>query len=227
MMPSAFFLLRLDWNVLKPITRVPHYQGMLWSALLRHAYNPWLKHGESFHQAGLVLEPADFGVPEYETGDRIALGLLVPVHEALRLAQVLTRLDQAPGTHGQFAPGRTIQLTRVTCRFSGDPWPSAASRPLEPADLQTLVEHYRDLHEMKLWFHAPLRLTKPPRCKSGGRYCDPAFFQQHPMAAAHLTRALGIQATVTLHGEACHGLWLDTTYGGEHQKKPSAVLPVS
>lgn len=218
MAPFAFFLLRLDWEVLRPITKVPHYQGMLWSALFRHAYNPWLIHDEPFHQTGLVLEPADFGVPEYDVGDQIALGLLVPVDEAMRLAQVLTRLDQAPGIHGQFEPGRTIQLSQVTCRLSGDPWPSPASRPIERSDLQPLVEHYRNLEKLKLWFHAPLRLTKPPRSKTGGRYCDLTFFREHPLAATHLTHALNLQTTLTLHSEACHGLWLDTTYGRENQK---------
>ncbi|CAM2009574.1 reverse transcriptase domain-containing protein [Acanthopleuribacter pedis] len=216
--PTDFFLLRLDWEVLKPILRVPHFQGMLWSALFRHAYNPWLKNGESFHHTGLVLEPADFGVAEYAPGDRIALGLLVPVPEAERLFQVLSGLDQAPGIHGQFAPGHTVRLRHITCRFSGAPWPGPNTQPLGLADLRPLVEHYRQEEELKLWFHAPLRLTKPPHCKNGGRYCGPTFFQEHPLADAHLTRALGLEAGVTLVREACHGLWLDTAYGRGTQK---------
>ena len=230
----TYCLLRLDWRVLKPITHVPHFQGALWSALFRHAYNSVLKPGEAYHQVGLMLHPADFGVPSYGEGDRISLGLAVPEHELSRLALVLTQLEQVPGTHGQFQPGNTLHWEDGQCRISGAKWPQVPPLPMDETVLAEAARHLTGLPGFQLVFHAPLRLTKPPGTKISGRYCDQDFFRTHPNALVHLLDQIpgcSEDPSLWLTTEAVHGQWQKVNYG--RISKPTTlggfvgVLPVT
>ncbi|MGK5092851.1 hypothetical protein WDW89_12650 [Deltaproteobacteria bacterium TL4] len=45
-MKNPRYFLTLTFKVLTPIKSLPHYQGALWSAMLRFAYNPFLVPGK-------------------------------------------------------------------------------------------------------------------------------------------------------------------------------------
>lgn len=233
MSASTYCLLRLNWRVLKPITHVPHFQGTLWSALFRHAYNAVLKPDEAYHQVGLMLHPAEFGVPAYEQDDRISLGLAVPESELTRLASVLFQLEHAPGTHGQFQPGNTLRWEHAQCRISGAPWPEFPASPLQEAVLIDAAHRLAMLPSFRLVFHAPLRLTKPPHTKFNGRYCDSYFFRTHPLALDHLLSQIpdySGESSLDLVTEDVHGRWLDVSYGRTTKPTPmggfGGVLPI-
>lgn len=233
MNPPTLCLLRLDWRVLKPITHIPHFQGALWSALFRHAYNGVLKPGEAFHQTDIVLHPADFGVPEYKKGDCISLGVAVPQQELARLATVLAQMEHVSATHGQFQPGKTLHWEAAQCRISGAAWPQSPASPLDEGVLADAAHHLTELPGFQMVFHAPLRLTKPPGSKFGGRYCDQDFFRTHPTAIDHLlsqVNGYASDALLQLTTEEVHGQWMDINYG--RTTKPTTlggfvgILPV-
>lgn len=214
------YFLCLTWRVLKPITHVPHFQGALWSALFRHAANDYLRSGEDFHHLDLRLEPADTGVVSYAEGDRIDLGLALPVFETMRVAEMLTVLTQHGFTHGQFEPGKTIALESVVCRRSGADWPSPDARPVGQSDLSSAAENWRPCDPLDLWFQAPLRLTKPKGEKGDGRYADEPFFREREAAAALLKNALGLDKLQLVPSD-CFGTWLDVFYG--RTSKPTTL----
>lgn len=216
MICPTYCLLRLNWRVLKPITHVPHFQGALWSALFRHAYNTALKPSEDYHQVGIMLHPADFGVLTYEEGDRISLGLAVPTHELPRLVSVLNQLEQVHGTHGQFQPGSTLHWEGGQCRISGAAWPKLSPKPMDKKVLADAAQYLTRLPGFQLVFQAPLRLTKPPGAKFGGRYCDQDFFRTYPNALQHLLNHIPGwvgDSSLCLDTEAVHGQWFDVNYG--------------
>ena len=229
-LPALYFL-RTEWEVLKPITHVTFFQGCLWSALLRYAYNPWLRPGEYFHQTGVRLQPADVGIPTYETGERLCLGLIVPTAEAARLATVLAGLQGSADCHGQFEPGRTLHLRDVTCRVSGEPWPGHGARPLVPEDCAAAVTALMARTRHELWFHAPLRLTKPAAYRNGKHFADQTFLRESPISDDLLRRHLGLWDELTLDRSGIHGLWMTVHYGRRTQPKTlagfSGLLPFS
>ena len=206
------YSLLLTWRALKPITHVPHCQSALWSSMFRHLANPVLADGEGFHQLGLIVEPADWGVSQYGCGDTIQLGIWVPVNETLRFARMLSQLNQPGQTHGQFEPGNTLLLEAITCRVTGTSWPGPEARPLTDNDLFHAARRWQTKGGVDCWFRAPLRLTKPPQQKGTGRYADEAYFRENPLSPAHLAQTIGLDR-LELDPPGCAGSWLDVPYG--------------
>ncbi len=210
---SDFRFLRLDWRVLKPITHIPSFQGVLWSSLLRHAYNSYLGHGERFFKVGLRLAAQDLGRTRFRTGSTLHLYLALPREEEPRLARVIAALNGLPGLHGQFQPGVTLQLLRVVCRLSGRPWPANPATSLHPRRFERAVARLSDRDRFQLRFHGPLRLTMPPHKKNRGRYAGPAFFREDPEAAQRLLAPCQSTPPQDLAIENSCLQWIDVDYG--------------
>ncbi len=232
-MPYCF--LKLTFQVWKTIDNLPHFHGGLWSALLRFGYNRFLKKNENFHETGVLVSPADTGVVSYRQLDKIEVGVALPESEIPRFEKVLENLSAPAGFHGHFVPGKTIRFLHGRCRVSGRAWPDNPPKPLTTehleASVQTLASHF----EFQLVFDAPLRLTRPPRQKEQQhRYCDEAFFRQHPNHCHHLLRQIFLAQGVEVDARAldwveagvCHGMWLDVGYGGDKGKTLGGLVGV-
>jgi len=217
---QASYFLCLEWQALKPITHVTHFQGALWSAMLRHAANDVVRPGEAYHDLGIGLEPADFGVAAYAQGDVMQLGVRVPKTEAMRFGRMLIGLLRHSDTHGQFEPGATVQLRRVYCRISGNPWPGPGCHVVTPAEIRRAAGALAASDTVDCLWRAPLRLTKPWGQKRDGRYATPQFFRESPAAPAHLARTMGL-TRLQLDPAGCVGAWLDVHYG--RRTKPTEL----
>ncbi|MBF0240055.1 MAG: hypothetical protein HQM12_20325, partial [SAR324 cluster bacterium] len=216
-------LIRCVFEVLKPITHLPHYQGSLWSALLRHGLNPLLEEvGHDFHELGVFLTPADSGISEYAPGELLELGLSFPAIAQGPMASFLAHLEEHSSMHGQLAPGNTIRLKSCQCRVSDVAWPQNPATPLIPQVLHPAVEALRRLQRFRLIFISPLRL-KMGTHREGRRhqFCDEHFFQNNPRAFQHLLE----QVCLEYYGDASpgmvdapvitatHAMWYDMNYG--------------
>ena len=210
-------LLLCRWRVLKPITNMPAFQGTHWSALLRHAYNPFLKPSEAFHETGLRPIPLGPGGSRFRTGQRLTLALSLPGRELDRLAKVLGSLQHARGIHGHLEPGNTLTLESVFCCLSRQPWPERRSMPFSREAAAQAIDVLCRLRAFRLHFTAPLRLKRPPGGKRpGGRYCDPAWFSAARGALGHVISQLAPgnwaeAQDLVLSGIAGH--WQDVPFG--------------
>lgn len=231
---SPHLFLDLEWEVLKPITHVPHFQGMLWSSMFRHPYNHFLHGKDRYSETGLRVAPVDFGVPRYEIGDRFSLGVMLPETEAMRFFQVVMSMGNDRHTHGQFEPNNTIRLKRMTCRRSGATWPAEEADPLRFEDCLAAASLWTD-SQVQLWAHAPLRLTIP---KADGptlgfhEFADEPYFRGDPGAQQALAGKSGLDPdTFSLLQDQVFGLWMDLFYGRFEKQKQFGgfvgVLPLT
>ena len=231
-LPDYRFM-RCEFEVLKPITRVPHFQGIHWSSLFRYAYNPVLRKGEPFHQVGLLPTPADSGVESYAPGDRIELGLAFPAPEEARLKHVFSKLEKTPGQHGTFEVGNTIRCLQNRCRVSDTLWSQSPLAPLTQDHLQPAWETLCAAETLELTFSSPLRLKAsrllPANDPHRVKYLNEYVLQTVPEAWPHLHHAIWKAfETSTGNGEtelpptalvldAAQGMWMDLRYGRQSQ----------
>ena len=216
-----FIALDLRWRVTEPIDKVPYFQGALWSGMLRHAYRAFLKPGESFHQTGLRPLPRDYGINGYRPGQRVHLGLVLPVAEAPRLAAVIAALGTCRSLHGQFTPGVTLRLEAITCRRSGLSWPKHTAEPVDCTALMPLAKRLVDSESFTLAFTAPLRLKKSPGHRRPGHFFgDLAWFRDADQPLAYLFRhLLDPEDAARLTLLEVRGWWREVDYGRPRNRK--------
>lgn len=241
MLFTPTYLLEMRFTVLAAIDNLPHFQGAQWSALIRNLLKPYLN-GKSTADAEIWVQSVETGVPAYQTGDPVHVGLVIPQGQAASVFEALRRFNDSSLGHGHFLPGRSIRLDSVNCRVSGrsvlmnnaldGTWETFV--PLDETIIAEEVGLLTGLDEFNIYFCSPLRLKRPPEAKRAGhRYCDEAFFliaADSGMAAlTHLidsvrfnVASLSTQESVTVNEGAL--TWLDLSYGRKVRKTLGGVV---
>lgn len=206
------FYLRLDFEVLLPITELEFYQGVYWSAMLRDWIRPYVS--EELHESGIYPIPGQNGFREFRKGEVISLDLSVP---AGRLPAVVEMLEDElggrikstfPAQRLHFFPGKSIRLTG----YNSLPEPDS----LDPAsweDASVEASGFATEGELELIFHTPLRLKPVSGYKGAYRYLDPLGFDSQVFFSA-FCREMGLDAASMEFPElSAKGLiWLDVPY---------------
>ncbi len=225
MYPFAFHLLALEFAVLAPIRGLPHFPGPHWSALFRNLFHTLEAKLKAVNPT-VWVQPVETGILEYEAGDRLSLGLVVPAAAVPALEEVLGCFNRLAAGRGHFQPGVTLRLENVTSRFDGRPWWGAGAALLSREMVAAEVKELCVCDRFTLLTLSPLRIPRPPgRKESGHRYCDADFFlrgNDDEVCRRLLEKVRGLafdtfpmpaDGTLKVSGGALN--WLDVAYAGK------------
>ena len=234
-MLPPLILLELRLRALKPIRKLPHYQGPHWSAVLRHLLRASLPDEASLAKAGVWLQTVETGVVAYEEGEPIRLGLSFPAELAAVIGQALAGFNEDAKGQGHFQPGHTVALEEIWCRISGAPWDWRQPQPLTEQVLATEAQQLGTLERFTLELHTPLRMTRPAGAKAEShRFVDeeylkadrtggpsqllPALLQRLRLPQEDAVESAGLR----LDGGAVS--WLDVPYGNPKGKTLGGLI---
>lgn len=207
--PRVWF--RLKFEVILPIDNLEYYQGIYWSAMLRHWCRPYFK--AALSELGLCPVPVHNGMREFFSGEFLALDLSLPREYQKELLELLNdELDQAskatiPEGKLQFYPGRSLRLVNYEqlCLTEAKNFIDIESILQEATFLQ---DHYNSLD---LLFHTPLRLKPAAGNKQNFSFLDPLGFEAESFFPA-LAREFGIEPNGCPPLENKGLIWLDVPY---------------
>jgi CRISPR-associated endonuclease Cas1 len=250
---DGLLFLELHFQTLAPINHLPHFHGAHWSALMRHILRPFLPNQVSLSQAGIMVIPPETGVVQYSAGDPIHVGLTFQQTRTQAVSLALSGFNQLDYIDGHFQPRRTVRLTAVTCRVSGETRELSNSpvdlednllqhcQPLPVTRLLAEAELLKTLDRFSVVFYTPLRLKRPKGAKNPGHaYCDEAFFLNSdtdtPNPFCHLIHAIrqpdcipppDVFPLATDHNSAITEgalTWVDVPYGREPVKTLGGIM---
>ena len=237
MYPFAFHLLALEFAVLAPIRGLPHFPGPHWSALFRNLFHTLEAKLKAVNPT-VWVQPVETGILEYEAGDRLSLGLVVPAAAVPALEEVLGCFNRLAAGRGHFQPGVTLRLENVTSRFDGRPWWGAGAALLSREMVAAEVKELCVCDRFTLLTLSPLRIPRPPgRKESGHRYCDADFFlrgNDDEVCRRLLEKVRGLafdtfpmpaDGTLKVSGGALN--WLDVAYAGKTMGGVVGALEIS
>lgn len=205
--PRVFY--RLRFKVLLPIDNLEFYQGVYWSAMLRHWCRPYFC--KPLSELGIYPVPVHNGMQAYSHGEQLALDISLPHEHEPRFIEMLkdeqSGNSQSPIPAGKlhFYPGRSIKLISYEA-LHGEK--SVIDIPLIMQEAEILQREHTCL---SIIFHAPLRM-KPARGGGGSyRYLDPLGFSTESFFAS-LGEEYGIEVTEYPLLEHKGLIWLDVPY---------------
>lgn len=206
------FWLRLDFEVIQPVTRLEYFHGVCWSAMLRDWIRPHFD--RELAELGIYPVPGQSGFRDLHPGEVICLELSVPAPHLAGVAEMLEDELRSvakavfPEQRLHFQPGKSLKLRSYKAL------PEAAS--LEPASLEGCAAEAAELaksESLDLVFFTPLRLKPGEGGKGGFRYLDPLGLDTESFWEA-VCRELEIEpGNSELPRISSRGLiWLDVPY---------------
>ena len=207
--PRIFY--RLSFEVLVPVTNLEYYQGIYWSAMLRHWSRPYFK--APLSELGISPVPVHNGLRNYYPGEIVALDISLPLQHQKELLNMLAdELESQakaplPEGHLHFYPGKSLRLMGYESLCD-----SAGSSII---DLTLIMEKTHCLRELNtsldLIFHTPLRLKPNKEDRQRFRYLDPlGFSAQSFLRALCQEFNLGTGDFPTQENQGL--IWLDVPY---------------
>lgn len=224
---EAYALLVLQWQVTKPIVKLPRLSHVLWSSLLRFAYRPFLGKGERFCGLGLTIEPGDRYRSRFEGGESLELGVKLPESELARFVKVVANLRQAKGMHGHFQPGKNLKLLAIRCRVTGKTWPQHRAQLVDGDSFLDAALALTRRKRFHLNIITPLRLFKPKQAQMKGvKQVDAPWLLESKEGLAHLLKTvLPAPAIQNLKVLDVKGFWMDLRYRrGDWENKGQSGL---
>lgn len=189
--PRVFY--RVKFEVILPIDNLEYYQGVYWSAMLRHWCRPYFH--APLSELGLFPVPVHNGMQEYHTGELLALDLSIPAeHQSTLLAILNDELKHAfkavpPEGRLHFYPGRSLRL------ISYEQLSLSVSKRI--IDIESILQEASFLKDhfssLDLVFHTPLRQKPSAESRQNFSFLDPLGFDAQSFFPA-LCRDFNIKA---------------------------------
>lgn len=207
--PRVFY--RLKFEVILPIDNLEYYQGVYWSAMLRHWCRPYFN--APLSELGLCPVPVHNGMREYMPGEQLALDLSLPQEHQKELLELFNdelqgfpRAAIPPGKL-HFYPSRSMRLLayELLCLTEGKSFLDIESIMLEASYLQDKNS------SLNIVFHTPLRLKPTADTKHGYSFLDPLGFDSGSFFSA-LCREFSITSDDFPSLENKGLIWLDVPY---------------
>jgi CRISPR-associated endonuclease Cas1 len=164
--------LRLDFEVIRPITRLEYFQGVYWSAMLRDWLRPYFD--RELSELGIYPVPGQNGFRDLYPGETVCLELSVPRQHLARVVDMLEDelggIARAvfPDPRLHFLPGASLKLISYANLPDGE--------GLEPASPESCAAEAAELAgaaSLDLVFYCPLRLKPGGESKGDFRFLDP------------------------------------------------------
>lgn len=204
--------LRLDFEVIRPITRLEYFQGVYWSAMLRDWLRPYFD--RELSELGIYPVPGQNGFRDLYPGETVCLELSVPRQHLARVVDMLEDelggIARAvfPDPRLHFLPGASLKLISYANLPDGE--------GLEPASPESCAAEAAELAgaaSLDLVFYCPLRLKPGGESKGDFRFLDPLGLETEVFWQA-FCRELEIEpGDAELPKIAGRGLiWLDVPY---------------
>jgi len=204
------YYLRLKFEVVMPITNLEYFQGIYWSAMLRHWLRPYFP--LPLNELGIYPIPVHNGIQEFYPGEIIAVDLSLPEDSLLKVQQVLQNelsgnsRFQPPVERIHFVPGKSLKL--LSYEFP------ACRNERHLIDINYIfaeAEALRSQKQLEIVFHTPLRLKPVTEEKGQYRYLDPIGFSSCGFFSA-LAREFNLQASQFPELLNKGLIWLDVPY---------------
>ena len=164
--------LRLDFEVIRPITRLEYFQGVYWSAMLRDWLRPYFD--RELSELGIYPVPGQNGFRDLYPGETVCLELSVPRQHLARVVDMLEDelggIARAvfPDPRLHFLPGASLKLISYANLPDGE--------GLEPASPESCAAEAAELAgaaSLDLVLYCPLRLKPGGESKGDFRFLDP------------------------------------------------------
>jgi len=204
--------LRLDFAVMRSITRLEFYQGIYWSAMLRDWLRPYF--ANELSELGIHPVPGQNGFRDLYEEEIISLDLSVPGQHFAKVVEMLE--DELRGMAKavfnsqrlHFVPGQTLKLLG----YGNLPNPET----VEPITLQSCAKEAEELSKresLEIIFPTPLRLKPGGEGKKGLRYLDPLGLDTESFWAA-FCKSMDLEFPSEIFPEITDNglIWLDVPY---------------
>ncbi len=211
--PPTYFL-ALEFECIRDITNLPFYAGIHWAGFIWNALSQvGLKDPNG---TGLRVFPAQNGIRNYTTGDKIGVILSFPEPVKQYVEKLVAVLEKNDGKgldlkyHDHFGTRSSLHFVKHYCLVGNNP---LSWIPLDEKSILQEVESLKEQQNITLIFQTPLRLNRPEGFKTAKhKFFDMDWFSI-PQFLAKIAAELDISdyspETSSLSGSNVILFWID------------------